>query len=372
MADSKGIFLTGITGALGRGLIEEILKKTDHRLYLLIRRKQRFSHWDRARKILAPHGLEYYLGTRIEVMDGDVTRPDLGLQPDDLELLRGEVSEFYHIAALTALNGSEDECNRVNVGGTEEALKLAWDLKKNGQLKRFFYFSTAYVAGSKQVYCSLENQLPEKPAFANYYESSKYKAESKVREAVTEGLPATIFRPSIIVGDSKTGEVTEFNVIYPFMKLFAHGILSKLPTRLSNSFNIVPIDFVVQASMTIAAQEDSIGKTFHLVTQEPPTIGMLLRLKDGEYPEIPPIQVIAPDDFTKERLDENEQLVFQMLEPYLGYLNDGLTFDVSNTEEALKGTDVPLPKTDYEFLRILLRYAVDAGYLITSSTPAAT
>ena len=177
-------------------------------------------------------------------------------------------------------------------------------------------------------------------------------------------ISATIFRPSIVVGDSKTGEVSEFNVIYPFIKLFAHGILSVLPTRLENSFNIVPIDFVIQASSLISRQADSIGKTFHLVTQEPPTIGMLLALKEEEYRELPPVQVVAPESFKKEALDPFAQTVFDMLDPYLGYLNDHLTFDASNTERALRGTGLEFPKTDYEFLKTLLRYAVDAGYLL--------
>ncbi len=364
MNKPRSLFLTGATGALGRELVREILTKTEDHLTLLVRRKQRFSHWDRVRKILAGYGLERFLGTRVEVVEGDVTLPGLGLKPDDLARLRSETREIYHIAALTALNASEEECNRVNLGGTEEILRLAHDFASQGVLERFFYFSTAYVAGSRQTYCSREDELPSRPAHANFYESSKYAAEGRVREAMRKGLRATIFRPSIVVGDSQTGEVSEFNVIYPFMKLFAHGILTKLPTQLENSFNIVPIDFVIRASFAISRQPDSIGKTFHLVTQDPPTIGMLLKLKEEAYPDVPEIEVIPPEDFTKENLNETEQIVFEMLAPYLGYLNDHLTFDTSNTERALARTDIPFPKTDYDFLRVITRYAVDAGYLV--------
>lgn len=364
MLKRRAIFLTGVTGTLGKEFVKELILTREERLILLIRRKNRYSHWDRARKILAAYGLERYLGTRVEVLDGDITLPHFGLQAKDLDLLRQEACEFYHIAALTALNGSKEECEKINLGGAREALKLAWDFRRTGALERFFYFSTAYVSGSRQTYHAYEDRLPERPAHANFYEFSKYQAEARVREAMADGLPVTIFRPSIVVGDSRTGEVSEFNVIYPFIKLFAHGILSVLPTRPENSFNIVPIDFVIQASSLISRQPGSIGKTFHLVTQEPPTIGMLMALKQEEYPEIPVVEMIAPEDFKKENLDLMTQTVFDMLEPYLGYLNDSLTFDASNTEEALRGTALDFPKTDYEFLKTLMRYAVDAGYLL--------
>ena len=364
MLKRRAIFLTGVTGTLGKEFVKELILTREERLILLVRRKNRYSHWDRARKILSGYGLERYLGTRVEVLEGDITLPGFGLRAEDLDLLRHEVCEFYHIAALTALNGSKEDCQRINTGGAEEALKLAWDFRKNGVLERFFYFSTAYVSGSRQTYHAREDCLPERPAHANFYESSKYEAEKKVRAAMEAGLPVTIFRPSIVVGDSRTGEVSEFNVIYPFIKLFAHGILTVLPTHPENSFNIVPIDFVIQASSVISRQPDSIGKTFHLITREPPTIGMLLQLKQEEYPEIPPVEMIAPRDFKKENLDPMTQTVFDMLEPYLGYLNDSLTFDASNTEKALQGTGLDFPKTDYEFLKTLMRYAVDAGYLL--------
>ncbi len=365
MIKPRSIFLTGVTGTLGKEIVKYLLERTDAQLFLLIRRKNRFSHWDRARKILSIYGLETHLGVRVQVMDGDVTETRLGLNQDDFDILKREVKEFYHIAALTALNGSQEDCFRVNLGGTQEALTVATELRNTGKLERFYYFSTAYVAGSRQTYCSKEDELPERPAHANFYEASKYEAEKAVRAAMREGLPATIFRPSIVVGDSKTGEVSEFNVIYPFLRLFAHGVLRKLPTDLDNSFNIVPIDFVVQASMAISTQAQSVGKTYHLVTLDPPKIRLLLRLRDEEYPHTPEIEVIPLDQFHPDQLDGMERNVFSMLDPYLGYLNDHLTFDASNTGRALQGTDVSFPKTDYDFLKILCRYAFEVGYLIT-------
>src|SRR3989338_6223007 len=141
---SKSVFITGVTGALGREFIKELLTTTRYRLYVLVRRKKRQSHWDRIRKILAAESLEVFLGTRVQVLEGDVTLPSMGLSSADLEILRRDVADFFYVAALTSLNGSEEDCLKVNVGGTQEALRLAWDLQKQGRLERFFYFSTAF------------------------------------------------------------------------------------------------------------------------------------------------------------------------------------------------------------------------------------
>lgn len=362
--NKRTIFLTGATGCLGKELLRRFLLTTEDKVILLVRRKNRYSHWDRIRKILSGYGLERTLGTRVEVFEGDVSLPWMGLSQQNIAALTRQITEFYHVAALTALNGSEEECRLVNLMGTEMALKLAWKFREEGVLERYFYFSTAFVAGSLQTFTAKEDELPARPAHANFYESSKHASETKVREAMAAGLPATIFRPSIVVGDSKTGEVSEFNVIYPFMKLFAHGILSVLPTRLENSFNVVPIDYVIEASMAIARQKNSLGKTFHLVSKEPPTIGMLLRLKEEQYPNSPAIEISPPEKFKKENLSTNEQFAYDMLLPYLGYLNGGLSFDTSNTERALSGTGIESPRTDYAFMKTLVQYAVDAGYLV--------
>lgn len=364
ITDMKAIFLTGVTGVLGRELVSELLSKTEADLYLLIRGKKKASHIERAKKILAAKGLEGHVGGRVKVIEGDITLPLFGMSPDDMADLGHRVSHFFHVAALTSLNGSERDCNLVNLEGTREALRIAWSLRRKGSLRRFYYYSTAFVAGSLQTYRSFEDELPPEPKHANFYESSKCAAEHEVRRAIADGLPGTIFRPSIVVGDSRTGEVSEFNVIYPFMKLFAHGILRKLPTRPENSFNIVPIDFVTRASVHIAFLENSVGKAFHLVSSDPPTIGMLLRLGEEEYPQLPSIEIIDPDEFSKDELGPNEQFVYGMLEPYLGYLNGHLTFDVRNTSEALKGSGITPPVTDYGFLKRLVEYAVSAGYLV--------
>lgn len=365
---NKTLFITGATGNLGREFIRLILDQTEHRLLLLARPKASNSHNERIEKMLAKMEINGRSKERIEVFSGDVAQPRLGLGEKDWNRVSGETDEFYHIAALTNLGANWDEAQKINLNGTLHALELARRALEKGRLKRFFYFSTAYVAGSLTPTHALEDLLPQNPKFANAYEETKFLAERKVREEAKQGLPSTIFRPSIVVGDSEGGAVSEFNVIYPFLRLFAHGLLKKVPSRPESFFNIVPIDFVVKASWAIAQQEDSIGKTFHLVSENPPTLKMFLQVKEEYGNYFPPVEVVPPEEFSLEDLDEQEKQIFSSIGPYLGYLGSSLTFDISNTRRALQVTGIPLPQTDLAFLRKIIQYAIEKGYFLQASS----
>ncbi len=362
----KNLFITGATGGIGREFIRVLLERTEDRLFLLVRASQALSPEKRIEKLLAKMGLNGEHKDRIRIFAGDITQPRLGLAPQDWEVAVRETGEFYHSAALTSLGAPWEEAESVNLKGTLHSLELANEAMNKGRLRRFFYFSTAYVAGSLTRIHSLEDELPENPKFANAYEATKFLAEKKVREESMNGLPVTIFRPSIVVGNSERGAISEFNVIYPFLRLFAHGLLKHLPARLRDSFNIVPIDFVVEASFALSRRDESLGKTFHLVTKNPPTLQMLLRLKE-EYGTFPPLEVVRPEDFSAEGLTSEEKAVFATLNPYLGYLGSSLTFDTKNSHHGLQGTRIPFPRTDQAFLKKIVDFAIEKGYLLKPS-----
>jgi thioester reductase-like protein len=365
MTKRKTVFITGATGGLGRELVRTFLEETDDFLLLLVRPKRSVSHEERVKKLFHKMGINGNSAQRIEVLAGDVTEPRLGLSDEAWKRVVQESNEFYHAAALTNLGAAWEEAERINLQGTIHALETAKEAASQGRLERFFYFSTAFVAGSLTPIHALEDELPENPSFSNAYEATKFLAEKKVREALAGGLPATIFRPSIVVGDSVRGAVSEFNVIYPFFRLFLHGFLKRIPSRLENSFNIVPIDFVVKGSFFIARQKSSLGKTFHLVSEEPPTLQMILEVKkEKEYESFPPVEVLDPDRFSLADLDPSEKEVFPTLKPYLGYLGSSLTFDTRNTRQVLEGSGISFPKTDLAFLKKIIDYALEKGYFV--------
>ncbi len=364
MAATRTHFVTGVTGTLGRALLKAVLTDSDDEVIALIRPRGRQTPGDRVRRLIASAGLAGTSAARLVTVGGDVSSPGLGLSDTDARLVERRADVFFHLAALTSLGAADADCNRVNVEGTREALQFAWRLVRHGMLTRMCVFSTAFVAGSRQTYCSLEDELPEAPAHANAYEASRYRAEGLVRDAIAQGLPATIFRPSIVVGDSRTGATTEFNVIYPFLKLIAQGLLRTIPARPDSTINIVPIDFVVNAALALSRRPDAAGRTYHLVTRNPPTVQMLLDIAHGrEFGAVPPIDVVDPVGFDPDRLDPTEQFVYELLAPHLGYVNDDLTFDTRNTEAALTGTGLAFPDTSAAFLRKLVAFAVQSGYL---------
>ena len=366
MNSRKTIFITGVTGGLGRELLRIFLERTEDELLLLVRPRASETHHARVEKLLKKLGILEKARGRVRVLAGDVTEPRLGLDPEDWKMAVSETDEFFHSAALTNLGASWEDAERINFQGTLHALKLARESHRRGRLARFFYFSTAFVAGSLTPIRALEDELPENPVFGNAYEATKYEAEKKVREEMAAGLPATIFRPSIVVGDSKRGAVSEFNVIYPFLRLFAHGHLRQLPTRLEHSFNIVPIDFVIEASFALSRLASTQNRTFHLVTENPPTLELLLKVRE-EYGHFPPVEVVEPENFSVEDLSPREREIFSTLNPYLGYLGSLLTFDNRNTREALAKSGISFPNTDFSFLKKIVNYAIERGYFLSAA-----
>ncbi len=126
----------------------------------------------------------------------------------------------------------------------------------------------------------------------------------------------------------------------------------------------MPIDFVTRAVRAIAARPDSVGKTYHLVTERPPTIGTLLKVKDVEFPKMAPITLVDPDEFDRAQHDPLIAKIRTFVEPYIGYLRCKLTFETTNARDALVGTGIEFPETDYQFLTRILQYAVEKNYLI--------
>jgi long-chain acyl-CoA synthetase len=285
-----------------------------------------------------------------------------GVAPGDLDMLRAHASVFVHAAAVTHLGDDSSACQRVNLAGTIEALTLAARLR-TGALSRFLYFSTAFAPGSRQRYRSFEDVLPQSPSAANSYEWSKYHAELRVREAIAGGLPGFIIRPSIIVGHSETGEISDFRVIYPVIRLFALGVLRTLPARLDATLHVVPIDFVVAAAFALLANADALGRTFHVLSATPPTLRMLVEAGGRRHPRLAAVRVVPPEVFSRDSLAPLERSVFARMEPLLSYLDSGLTFDTRNADALLAGAGITCPPTGPVFLERLIDYAIARNYL---------
>jgi thioester reductase-like protein len=266
------IFFTGFPGFLGAALLPRVLARRPGAVALCLV-QSKFAGQARAR-VEALIARDPALAGRIRLVEGDLTAPDLGLagQADPA----AEVTEIFHLAAVYDLMVRREVGLAVNVAGTRHVLALA---RRCPRLARLHYVSTCYVAG-RHPGPFLEADLELGQTFNNFYEETKHLAEVAVRAAMAEGLPATIYRPAITVGDSRTGETQKFDGPYFVIRwLLKQPRLAVMPTvgDLRCQINVVPRDFVVGAIDALSAEAHSLGATYQLADPRPLDVDGLLR-----------------------------------------------------------------------------------------------
>ncbi|MCP4502024.1 MAG: SDR family oxidoreductase [Deltaproteobacteria bacterium] len=258
----RHVFLTGYPGFIGKSLAKRILiDRPRAKLTILVQEKFRSDAEAYVREL--PDSQE----KRVRILSGDVAKMDLGLSGPEIDELSEGVTHVYHLAALQYFGVSDEEAERVNVGGTRNMVMLA---KEFTALKRFVHFSTCYVSGDR-IGVITEDDLDEGQSFRNHYERTKFEAE-KALQAAADQVPLTILRPSIVVGDSETGEIDRLDGIYNMGLLVVTSPVSvplPLPGDGVAPLNVVPVDFVVKAAIALAEDESANGKTFHLVDPNP-------------------------------------------------------------------------------------------------------
>lgn len=263
------IFLTGFPGFIAGRLVEK-LARADAQFFLLV--QPQFVE----RAALAVERIAHETGAPLNnfyLLEGDITTENLGLSAQDAWVVRNETTDVFHLAAVYDLDVDADLARRVNVEGTRNVNALVGNLKS---LHRYNYVSTCYVAG-KRTGTILETELEHSAGFRNAYEETKYLAEISVERLKAEA-PTTIYRPSVVVGDSKTGETVKYDGIYSLILY-----LRKMPALLSLfnigndavRLNLVPVDFVVNAIAALATDERAISQTLHLADPNPLTTGEL-------------------------------------------------------------------------------------------------
>ena len=259
------IFLTGFPGFIAGRLVKR-LAQDGARFLLLVQ-----PSWaERARVEVARISEETGRPAGdFRIIEGDITRPDLGMSSAGLEDARAVSTLLFHLAAIYDLAVSRDVAVRVNVEGTRRVNEFARSLKN---LRRYHYVSTCYVAGLRRGLI-LETELEHNAGFRNHYEETKYLAELEV-DALKGDVPLTIHRPAVVVGDSLTGETAKYDGIYYLIHyLRMHPRLLSL-LNIGNRdvrLNLVPVDFVVAAMAALARDDGAAGATVQLADPEPLT-----------------------------------------------------------------------------------------------------
>jgi thioester reductase-like protein len=259
------IFLTGFPGFIAGRLVERLARE-GARFLLLVQP----AFLERAR--LDTVRIARETGTPAEnyrILEGDITQAELGLSTQELEVARRETTIIFHLAAIYDLAVAHEVAVRVNVEGTRHVNRFAQAV---ASLRRYHYVSTCYVAGLR-LGLILETELRHTAGFRNHYEETKYLAELEV-DALKGELPLTIHRPAVVCGDSRTGETAKYDGVYYLINYVRmHPTLFSL-VNIGNrevKLNLVPVDFVVEAMLTLLKDERATGATVQLADPNPLT-----------------------------------------------------------------------------------------------------
>ena len=271
--------VTGATGFIGRRLVRKLLERPDARVYFLVRQES----LSKVEELLACWQVDR---SRAVLVVGSLTEAGLGLSDADRQRLTGEVQHLFHLAAVYDLQADAASQQAANVEGTRRVVELA-----NAIRVQCFHHMSSIVAAGLFEGMFREDMFEEAENLEHPYFGTKHEAERIVREACR--VPWRIYRPGIVVGDSRNGEIDKIDGPYYFFKAIQR-MRSLLPPWMptigleGGRINLVPVDFVVDAVDHIAHKPGLDGKCFHLVDPHPHRVGDVLAIfaKAAHAPEI--------------------------------------------------------------------------------------
>jgi NAD(P)-dependent dehydrogenase (short-subunit alcohol dehydrogenase family) len=342
-------FLTGATGFIGRNLVERLLKR-EGTIYALVRAGSR----GRLEELRTSWGAD---GARVVPVAGDLSQPGLGVSEEDLVAMRGDIDHFFHLAAIYDMTADAEVQEVANVEGTRHAVELAGAIEAGC----FHLASSIAVAGLYRGEWREDMFDEAEKLDTNPYFRTKHESERVVREECAR--PWRVYRPGIVVGDSRTGEIDKIDGPYYFFKALqrARRVLpSWLPTVgvEGGEINIVPVDFVAAAIDHIAHQPGLDGQAFHLTDPNPKTAGEAINLF-ARAADAPQMAVRLDSDVVDpattllstglklfppaKRAAEAVLRDFGIPPSILTYVNYPTSFDSSNAQAALEGSGIGVP-----------------------------
>jgi len=342
-------FVTGGTGFIGKRLVRRLLERDDEPVHLLVYKPtpelidELAAFWGKG-------------ADRVAFIEGDISKPDLGVAAEDARKLKGKVDHFFHLAAVYDLKAEPAVVVAANVAGVANALAFA----KSVDAGCFHHVSSIAAAG---LYDGVfrEDMFEEARGLDHPYYSSKHKGEALVR--AEQAIPWRIYRPGIVVGDSKTGEIDKIDGPYYFFKLI-QKLRDAVPSWVpmigieGGRINVVPVDFIVAAMDHLAHLDGLDGRTFHLTDPNPMRVGDMLNTL-AKAAHAPPFSVrvnaglfgLAPQALTRglmaltpfRRMRKMMMKELGLPDDIFMFVNYPTRFDCRETQKLLKPAGIEVP-----------------------------
>jgi NAD(P)-dependent dehydrogenase (short-subunit alcohol dehydrogenase family) len=350
-------FVTGASGFIGKRLVRKLLLRRGSVVYFLIRDASP----EKVRPLLDYWGVD---AARAVAVQGDLTQPGLGIRASDRRSLDGQVRHFFHLAAVYDLKADAARQQQVNFGGTRNVVAFATAIKAG-----WFHHVSSIAAAGMYEGMFREDMFEEAEGLDHPYFATKHDSEKIVRAECK--VPFLIYRPALVVGDSRTGEMDKVDGPYYFFKLIQrlrHMLPAWMPTIgiEGGRINIVPVDFVVDAIDHIAHARHHDSDCYHLVDPEPMRVGDVLNTfaEAGHAPRMT-IRVNAallgfvPRGVKKSlmaltpvrRIQHAVMKDLGLPEDILQFVNYPTRFDCRHATAALAGSGIAVPRLrDYAWV----------------------
>ena len=342
-------FVTGASGFIGRRLVEKLLQRQGSTVYYLLLERELplvetlRQRWDEHAERTVP-------------IIGDLTQPGLGVSESDLARLKGRVDHLFHLAAIYDFKAGAEVQEQVNIQGTRNVVAFAEAVEAG-----CVHLTSSIAAAGLYEGVFREDMFEEAEELDHPYYRTKHESEGVVRRECSR--PWRVYRPGIVVGDSRTGEMDKIDGPYYFFKLI-QKVRNLLPPWMpmigleGGRLNLVPVNFVVDAMEHIAHQPGLDGQCFHLVDPKPHRVGDILNLfaRAGHAPEmtlrinalmfafVPQIIKAGLAQMKPVRRIKDQILKDLGIPPdVMGLINYPTRFDCRETLKVLKGTDIAVP-----------------------------
>jgi thioester reductase-like protein len=293
-------------------------------------------------------------------MEGDITEKNIGLSIENLKLLKNEVDEIFHSAAITDLNVPIDVIRQTNVEGTRKILDFAFELKKNHRFIKVNHISTAYVYGNYQGRFT-EKDLDVGQNFNTNYEKTKFEAEKLVVKYRKKGMWIDIFRPSMVLGESHGGKTFQMKHIYQVFKLCKLELFDNLPF-LNGFVSLVPIDIVSKAIYILSQEGQKKNMTYHTFPRKLNSIDKILNIGNKVLRFKMP-KIISLSKFDTNKLTPTQKVILNDL---ITPLNFRIKLSSKATNSILGHLKFKIPEVNKVIIKRMLEYSLKRtqnGYL---------